>query len=89
MAWHDTDRYPAKKSIWLRACSLEKKHGTAESLEGMLSKAVKYCPQAEILWLMAAKEKWIAGDVGGARTVLMEAFAANPDSEQVKRVLLT
>ena len=32
---------------------------------------------------MAAKEKWLAGDVDGARSTLMEAFAANPDSEQV------
>ena len=49
----------------------------------MLKKAVSYCPQAEILWLMAAKEKWLTEDVSGARSILMEAFAANPDSEQV------
>ena len=80
---HALAEFPGKKSIWLRACALEKKHGAAESLEQMLAKAVKYCPQAEILWLMRAKEKWLGGDVEGARNVLMEAFAANPDSEQV------
>eukprot|EP00879_Flechtneria_rotunda_P025385 GHRR01026972.1.p1 GENE.GHRR01026972.1~~GHRR01026972.1.p1 ORF type:complete len:200 (+),score=46.49 GHRR01026972.1:748-1347(+) len=32
---------------------------------------------------MAAKEKWLAGDVPGARAILAEAFAANPDSEDV------
>jgi pre-mRNA-processing factor 6 len=32
---------------------------------------------------MGAKERWMAGDVDGARSVLNAAFAANPDSEQV------
>jgi len=32
---------------------------------------------------MAAKEKWLSGDVPGARAVLVEAFDANPDSEQI------
>lgn len=32
---------------------------------------------------MAAKEKWLAGDVPGARAVLADAFAANPDAEAV------
>lgn len=49
----------------------------------MLKKAVTHCPRAEMLWLMAAKEKWLSHDVDGARTILKEAFLANPDSEQV------
>jgi hypothetical protein len=33
---------------------------------------------------MAAKHKWrVMGDVGGSRRILEEAFAANPDSEQI------
>jgi pre-mRNA-processing factor 6 len=32
---------------------------------------------------MAAKEKWLAGDVPGARAVLAQAFASNPDSEDI------
>jgi hypothetical protein len=36
-----------------------------------------------VLWLMAAKEKWVAGDVPGARTVLEAAFSANPDAEDI------
>lgn len=39
--------------------------------------------QSEVLWLMAAKEKWVAGDVEAARRILSEAFSANPDSEAV------
>lgn len=51
----------------------------------MLKKAVTHCPRAEMLWLMAAKEMWLANDVDGARTILSEAFLANPDSEQVSQ----
>jgi pre-mRNA-processing factor 6 len=54
-----------------------------ESLDGVLSQAVHYCPQAEVLWLMSAKEKWLAGDVPAAREVLEKAFIANPESEQI------
>lgn len=32
---------------------------------------------------MAAKEKWLGGDVPAARCILQEAFAANPDSEAI------
>lgn len=42
-----------------------------------------WCTQAEVLWLMAAKEKWLSGDVHGARLILSEAFSANPDSEEI------
>jgi len=48
-------------------------------LDAILKKAVQYCPQAEVLWLMGAKEKWMAGDVPAARAILNQAFAANPD----------
>jgi pre-mRNA-processing factor 6 len=54
-----------------------------ESLEEILSRAVHYCPQAEVLWLMWAKEKWMGGDVPGAREVLEKAFVANPESEAI------
>lgn len=77
------ENFPAKKSLWLAAASLEKEHGTAASLEEMLKAAVKHCPRAEILWLMAAKEKWLAGEVPSARAILKEAFDANPQSEEI------
>ncbi|ORX89923.1 hypothetical protein K493DRAFT_288684 [Basidiobolus meristosporus CBS 931.73] len=80
---HALTVFRGKKSVWRRAAFLEKNHGTRESLEELLQKAVKYCPQAEVLWLMGAKEKWLAGDVNGARAILREAFKANPNSEQI------
>ncbi|KAJ2686031.1 U4/U6 x U5 tri-snRNP complex subunit Prp1 [Coemansia spiralis] len=63
---------------------MERAHGAAADLERLLKRAVQYCPQAEVLWLMAAKEKWARqGDVPGARVILEEAFAANPESEAI------
>ncbi|KAG0376876.1 hypothetical protein BGX24_007069 [Mortierella sp. AD032] len=80
---HALKTFPAKKSIWRRAAVLEKAHGTRESLEELLVRAVQYCPHAEFLWLMGAKEKWVGGDVPGARAVLDAAFEANPNSEPI------
>lgn len=53
--------FPSKKSIWLRAAYLEKQHGTRASLEALLQRAVAHCPKSEVLWLMGAKSKWMAG----------------------------
>jgi pre-mRNA-processing factor 6 len=75
--------FPGKKSVWIKAASLERHHGTHEALDQLLQKAVGYCPTAEILWLMAAKEKWNRGDVPMARQILERAFAANQDSEGI------
>lgn len=50
----------------LRNQQLEKAHGDAAALDALLRKAVQYCPQAEVLWLMAAKEKWLSGACGWA-----------------------
>ena len=66
--------FPTKKSIWLRAAYFEKNHGTRDSLENLLKEAVNYCPQEEVLWLMGAKSKWMAGDVPAARSILALAF---------------
>lgn len=63
----------------LRGCSFS----CRESLDAILKRAVEHCPQAEVLWLMAAKEKWMAGDVSAAREVLERAFIANKESEQI------
>lgn len=35
---------PTKKSIWLRAAALEKKHGDHADLLALLTRAVKQCP---------------------------------------------
>ncbi|KAI1238545.1 hypothetical protein IHE44_0013279 [Lamprotornis superbus] len=75
--------FPSKKSVWLRAAYFEKNHGTRDSLEALLQRAVAYCPKAEVLWLMGAKSKWLVGDVPAARRILALAFQANPNSEEI------
>ena len=80
---HALSVFPSKKGIWRRAAMLEKRLGTPDRLDELLRRAVTYCPQAEMLWLMGAKEKWLSGDVAGARVILQEAFTANPTSEEI------
>lgn len=80
---HALQIFPSKKSIWLRAAYFEKNHGTRESLETLLQRAVAHCPKSEVLWLMGAKSKWLAGDVPAARGILSYAFQANPNSEEI------
>jgi pre-mRNA-processing factor 6 len=53
--------FPGKPAVWRAAAALEKQHGSREALDELLKRAVSYCPQAEVLWLMAAKERWLAG----------------------------
>lgn len=60
---HALRTFPHKKSIWRRAALLEKAHGTRESLAELLARSVQSCPQAEVLWLMSAKEKWLGVSV--------------------------
>ena len=78
--------YPAQPALWRAAAQFEKRLGGARSaaaVDALLRRAVSYCPQAEVLWLFAAKEAWLGGDVPRARLILTEAFAANPGSEAV------
>lgn len=42
---HALQVFPGKKSVWINAAKLEKEHGTPETLDAMLKKAVSYCPQ--------------------------------------------
>ncbi|KAJ1744331.1 U4/U6 x U5 tri-snRNP complex subunit Prp1 [Coemansia sp. RSA 1086] len=78
------DAQPADADLWRTAADLEREHGTAAHVDALLKRAVQYCPQNEVLWLMAAKEKWVRqGDVAGARVILEEAYAANPRSEAI------
>jgi len=58
---HALSVFPSKKSIWLRAAHLERLKGTRPSLEALLQRAVAHCPKSEVLWLMGAKSKWMAG----------------------------
>ena len=81
---HMLEHFYERKKVWLKAATLEKKHGDPKELERLLKRAVQYCPRAEVLWLMAAKEKWVTQkNVEEARGILREAFLQNPNSEQI------
>ena len=74
--------------VWLHPRSLTRPPPPPSTpplqVEALLKRAVQFCPQAEVLWLMAAKHKWrVEGDVDGSRRILEEAFKSNPDSEEI------
>eukprot|EP01069_Polyplicarium_translucidae_P009217 Polyplicarium_translucidae@DN3299_c0_g1_i1.p1 len=77
------DKMKTKKSLWLALADLETKHGTPTSLDTVLQQSVKFCPNAEVLWLMAAKQKWLQNDVPKAREILAEAYARNVNTEAI------
>ncbi len=81
---HALTAFPQKKSIWRLAAELEKARGTSESLDRVLSEAVRQCPKSELLWLFHAREKWKGqNNADEARKILQEAFAHNPQSERI------
>jgi hypothetical protein len=49
----------------------------------VLSHAVRYCRQVDVLWLMYAKHSWVQGNVDGARRILNEALSSLPGNEQI------
>ena len=54
---------PIHRDLWRGAADLEKAHGSHESFDKQLARAVELCLQTEVLWLMWAKEKCLGGDV--------------------------
>ena len=68
---------------WMALVELERKHGTGAAVIEVLQRAVRACPDVDVLWLMAAKEMWKSGDVTEARAVLNNAIDSNPGSERV------
>ncbi|KAJ2705079.1 U4/U6 x U5 tri-snRNP complex subunit Prp1 [Coemansia sp. IMI 203386] len=79
------DLLPKREDIWRNAVDFENEHGSDNVLLAqMLERAVHNCPQAQVLWLIAAKHAWVKmNDVAGARDILEAAFAANPESEAI------
>ncbi len=75
--------FPNKKAVWLQAILVEQDFGNADTVFQRLQEACLAVPGAEILWLMHAKERWKAGDVQQARSVLMQAYEHNPHSEAI------
>jgi len=85
---HARKLHPTKKQLWLEAADFEKKHGTREQLEELLSTAVVSCPKAEVLWLMLAKSKWLAGNVPLSRETLSAGFQVKKNFFILIKILL-
>ncbi|KAK1936526.1 putative u5 snRNP-associated subunit [Babesia divergens] len=77
------DHMKTKKSLWLALADLETKHGEPKDVDEVLERATKYCPNSDILWLMAAKHKWMQGDVQASRSILADAYVKNPEAESI------
>ena len=81
---HSLRTFPGKTRLWNKAVSLEQSHGSAESVEALLRRAVEHVPESQDLWLKYAKHKWRAqNDVQGARRILEDAFKKNQRSEAI------
>ena len=69
--------FPESPALWEEAADLEKEHGTPESVDALLRRAVQSVPSAEQIWLRAvAHRRRVMRDVAGARGVLLQAFKA-------------
>ena len=81
---HALEAFPRDDTLWLQLAFLEKAHGGPAAVVATLERGIAACPHAEALWLMLAKERWLTGhDVPGARSTLQQAFAQNPESEDI------
>ena len=77
--------FPTSKKAWIAAAGAEKCRPTGglDAMLALLRRATAALPQAPVLWLLGAKEAWLAGDVATARAILEQGFRANPASEDI------
>lgn len=75
-----------QESVWLSLVDFEKEHGSTESLEGALRRALSEgnCPQSESLWLALAELQRDLNRPDESAKVLEEASWANTGSERIK-----
>jgi pre-mRNA-processing factor 6 len=79
--------FPDRCNLWHRTADLEKAHGLHKSLEKLLVHAVECCPQAEVLWLMWAKEKWVGVDIRAAQLWVCIAFGRSEQYEKLLNIM--
>lgn len=76
----------SKESVWLSLVEFERKHGSPETLEGALRRAVsaENCSRSESLWLALAELQRDLDRAEESAQVLREASRANTGSERIK-----
>lgn len=71
------------ESNWISYAEFEQKHGTCETFESVLRRAIssENCPRSETLWLMLARAH--KQNLKGTRRILSDALDANAASEKI------
>jgi pre-mRNA-processing factor 6 len=93
---HLVATYGKRRDVWLNYVKyernvlgapeegVEEEAARAAKVATVLQRAVQLRPNDILLWLMSAKEAWKKrNDVDVARSILEEAFVANPNSEEL------
>lgn len=75
--------YRQVESNWISYAEFEQKHGTSETYERVLRRAIssENCSKSESLWLMLARMG--RQNLEDTRQILSDALDANPDSERI------
>lgn len=85
-AFHEllTATFPFQVNLWQEFVAFERRRQEDPyTVKHVLEKAVEMCSQAQILWLMLAKEVWKDEGVETARQVLQRAFGIIPSADGV------
>ncbi|MCJ1270152.1 hypothetical protein MMC22_010048 [Lobaria immixta] len=75
--------FASVKFVWFAAANLEIDHGSPEALRQLLENAAEACPRSEECLIELAKVKCQAGEIDGARRLLITAIHLNPDNETI------
>jgi pre-mRNA-processing factor 6 len=80
---HAATTFKTDQDLWRDLAMLEKNHGTRDQMLSVLERAVEHCPEADYLWVLAAKEEFTVGNFDAARKIIAQAYKISPHSEQI------
>lgn len=81
---HLTETFANTVELWQKFAYFERRRDpNGGNVKLVLTRAVKACSSAEVLWLMLAKEALRSDGIEGARVILRSAFEAIPNAEGV------
>lgn len=75
--------YPQEIPVWRYFFDFLKRYSSTEILYQSFEQSITANPSFEEFWLRFAKEKWMNGDVDGARNILRKAFKKNSQSVDI------
>lgn len=80
---HMVTTFKDREDLWGAYADFERRCKDGKRLQDVLNKAVGQCPQAQVLWLMLAKELWKTKNADEGREILKRAFKVHADSEAI------